>query len=123
MFRVIVCAALLLSGCAYDAAPKQAVRTKIVEKHRTCPTAQRVEDECATKKHCTKDTMTCAEAYYRLTTCGHSWLDGGVAIPRDGQPNGIPCEDVCGKSAKSMTDAIKRAPFSPRMTTSTDCKS
>ena len=125
MFRVFsplaLCAVLLSAGCAFD---PPATRTKIVtvEKRRTCTVTTRPEDVCATKKYCTKDQMTCAEAYYRLTVCGHSWLDGGTAIPREGQPNGIPCEDqACGKSAKAMTEAISKHPFMPKMYANTVC--
>jgi PBP1b-binding outer membrane lipoprotein LpoB len=36
MFRVIACAALILSGCAYESAPTQVVRKTVI--NVACPT-------------------------------------------------------------------------------------
>jgi hypothetical protein len=44
--------------------------------------------DCA-EKYC-KATSSCAEAHYHLTVCGE-WA-------RDGDGDGIPCENVCGKT-------------------------
>ena len=71
MFRVCVCLAVLLSGCAYSQQPSPR-RTIIVKERRTCTTIapQVVADLCMVRKYCTKNPeMTCAEAYYRLTHC------------------------------------------------------
>ena len=121
----ICAAALLIAGCAIDAPPEPVAkrvapaRTKIVTVQQSCTTTLVPENVCATKKYGTKDEMTCAEAHYRLTTCRHSWLDGGVAVPRDGQQNGIPCED--GKDAKAMAREISNQPFAPRTRSVTTC--
>jgi hypothetical protein len=124
----ICVAVLLMCGCAADPPPEPVAkrgppaRTRIVTVKQSCTTTLVPEDVCATKKYCTKDhTMTCAEAYYRLMTCKHSWLDGGAAVPREGQPNGIPCEDRCGKDAKEMAREISKQPFLPRTRSVTTC--
>ena len=73
------------------------------------------------KRNCPQ-IVTCGEAYYRYTTGGHMWLDGGAAVPRDGQPNGIPCENMCGKDAMLMAGKIRsEPPFSPPPQTTTLC--
>jgi hypothetical protein len=118
MFRVCVCLAVLLSGCAYSQQPSPR-RTIIVKERRTCTTIapQVVADLCMVRKYCTKNPeMTCAEVYYRLTHCprfgpddDHAWLDGGVA----GKRNGIPCEDRCGKTPLEMKQSISRAALLP----------
>lgn len=43
------------------------------------------------KKYC-KEMKSCAEAYHYLKVCGREDFD------RDG--DGVPCENVCGKSKK-----------------------
>ncbi|WP_033915804.1 excalibur calcium-binding domain-containing protein [Campylobacter sputorum] len=50
------------------------------------------EVDCSVKKYC-KQMKSCTEAKEYLQKCGFSNLD------RDG--DGIPCENVCGKSKKS----------------------
>lgn len=41
---------------------------------------------CAIEKTC-KQMFSCEEAYYHLTVCGFS--------KRDGDDDGVPCEDIC----------------------------
>jgi hypothetical protein len=141
MFRVIACAAFLLSGCARDppTAPAVKIATKIVRqpfteiKTRTCRITMIVDtDVCRTKKTC-GEIETCAEAYYRYTTCGDFSLDarplGSNVPPPEGQPNGIPCEQQlrggrpgCGKTALNMAAKIRsEPPFSPFKATDPVC--
>jgi hypothetical protein len=131
MFRVCICLAALLSGCAYSqsVAPPAPRRAVIVKEQRTCTATARQNDAdlCRAHKHCTKNPkseMSCAEAYYRLTHCArfgpdddHAWLDGGVA----GKRNGIPCEDRCGKTALEMKQSIAAQPYYPPTTTLRTC--
>jgi hypothetical protein len=120
MFRVVSAIAIVVSltACASDAPSKQGVR--IVEKRRTCTvtTAPISKAEfCATPKACPAIT-TCGEAYFRYTACSELVRDGGVA----GQMNGIPCENVCGKTALAMAAKIRgEGPFLLPMRTSTVC--
>lgn len=51
------------------------------------------------KKYC-KNMSSCSEAYYRFKTCGQKKLD------RD--DDGIPCENVCGKTISQMNEKLKR---------------
>jgi hypothetical protein len=44
---------------------------------------------CGSKRYC-KEMVNCAEATYYFSECGLSRLDG--------DSDGIPCEDLCGKS-------------------------
>jgi len=53
-------------------------------------TARAQEFDCA-DKYCSR-MSSCAEAHYKLTVCGQS--------KRDGDGDGIPCENVCGKTMK-----------------------
>jgi hypothetical protein len=120
MFRVVACVALLLSGCAIDPLPAVRTITKVVtvkEPGRTCRIETRPmtsAEFCTTEKKCGQ-IGTCAEAYYRLTVCGHRWLDGGAAVRKDGEPNrkgepdGIPCEqELCGRGgARGMVAKIR----------------
>jgi hypothetical protein len=45
---------------------------------------------------------SCAEAYHHLTVCGE-------AI-RDRDNDGIPCENVCGKSTEEMRERLRQSP-------------
>ena len=111
LMRLIVCVALLTAGCATEPT------TRVVTKTRHCTTtvAPMSKNEfCSAKKNCPV-IETCGEAYFRYTSCGHLWLDGGAAVPRDGQPNGIPCEKMCGKDALASAGRIRsELPFSLR---------
>jgi hypothetical protein len=135
-----VLAGILLSGCAglsssrYKAVPVASTK----EPTRICRTVRPKDDAeiCKEHKYCDRNPeMTCAEAYYRLTHCAragnerdnHRWLDGGIALRKDdepnrrGQPNGIPCEDRCGDTALKMKIAIAAQPFFPPTTTTKGC--
>jgi hypothetical protein len=127
-----VALSIVASGCAFSDREAVAPVRKIVkvEKTRTCTTTIRPDPAfCDTKRNCPQ-IDTCAEAYYRYTTCGHRWLDGGVA-PREGtspdgkpwqEPDGIPCEvKKCGKDALTMARIIEARPFSPPMKPETVC--
>ena len=109
---------LLVPGCAPEA-PSERMRTKIVKRYCTTTVGPDVAF-CETKRNC-PEIATCAEAYYRYTTCKHLWLDGGAAVPRDGQPNGIPCENRCKRDALAMAKEIRDGPFSPPTLASTVC--
>jgi hypothetical protein len=118
-------AVVVMAGCAFSereaAAPVQPKPVRVV-KTRTCTTTVQAEPAfCATRKNC-PEIPTCAEAYYRYTTCGHLWLDGGVA-PREGkEPDGIPCEvGKCGGNALAMASAIRAQPFTPPTRSATVC--
>jgi hypothetical protein len=115
MFRVLSIlsvSAIVAAGCALDP-PAPIVMTKTVTKvvpvnepASTCRIETRPmtsAEFCAKKKNC-PEIETCAEVYYRLTVCGHRWLDGGTAVRgepnRRGEPDGIPCEKGrCGAAA------------------------
>lgn len=120
MLRVIVCVAVLASGCA----PEPTTRTVTKTRHCTTTVAAMSKDQfCSAKKNC--DAIpTCGEAYYRYTACGHNWLDGGIALPRNGEPDGIPCEkEKCGPKALKMAEKIRsEGPFSPPMRETTVCR-
>jgi len=47
--------------------------------------------DCSSRPYCTK-MSSCAEADYYFRQCGHR--------ERDGDNDGIPCEDLCGKTMK-----------------------
>jgi hypothetical protein len=66
------------------------------------------ENICHVAKNC-PEIGNCAEAYYRLLTCGHKWLDGA---PR----NGVPCKRLCGKTPEARDRQIAQdgGPFSPK---------
>jgi hypothetical protein len=66
------------------------------------------ENVCRVTKNC-REIGTCAEAHYRLVTCGHKWLDGA---PR----NGVPCQKVCGRTPEARDKQIAKegGPFSPK---------
>ncbi|MCT8534083.1 excalibur calcium-binding domain-containing protein [Glaesserella parasuis] len=51
------------------------------------------------KRYC-KEMVNCDEAYYHLKICGLVRLD------RDG--DGVPCENVCGKSGKKQSKKSKQ---------------
>jgi len=107
-------AALLTFGCAADAPPEPEARrvapaqARIVIKTRTCETKVELENICHVAKNC-PEIGNCAEAYYRLLTCGHKWLDGA---PR----NGVPCGRLCGKTPEARDRQIAQdgGPFSPK---------
>lgn len=42
---------------------------------------------------------SCAEAHYKLTVCGHA--------KRDGDRNGIPCEDICGSDTATYQARVR----------------
>jgi hypothetical protein len=126
MLRVVVAvsaAVLFVAGCASDREAAPPVQTKIVkvEKMRTCTTTFKPDPSfCERRVNC-PEIKTCAEAYYRYTTCRHLWLDGGVAPREGGEPDGIPCERgepggpkyKCGPNALAMANAIRAQPFTP----------
>lgn len=103
------------------------VRTKT----RTCTITKAPmskEEFCKTEKQCDRDKLTCAEAHYRLTVCKHAWLDGGTARGtydkpnQKGEPDGIPCENVCGSDARAMVKSLwAERPFSLPPTTAEKC--
>ena len=136
MFRVFatLAVAMITSGCAYfDREAAAPVRTKIVKVTTTQTCTKTVQPDpkfCApeNEKNC-PDITTCAEAYYRYTTCKHKWLDGGQA-PRKGkspdgkewkEPDGIPCEDKCKDTALKMANEIRDKPFSLPTRSETVC--
>lgn len=53
---------------------------------------------CA-KKYC-KNMSSCSEAYHKFKVCGNKGLD------RD--KDGVPCENVCGKTISSMERLLKK---------------
>jgi hypothetical protein len=121
MFRVVLAAAtaVIVVGCASTAdreATASATATGSVQAAQVqkCTTTINVSDSCREPKNCPA-IRTCAEANYRLTVCGHRWLDG---VPTR---NGIPCEAICGRDHKTMADRIAARPFSPPSQTKTDC--
>jgi len=127
MLRVVVCVALILSGCAVDEL-EPIVRTKIVKEYirepgktRTCTVTTRPmtkQEFCSMGEKTCPRIATCGEAYYRYTTCGEIERDGGVA----GERNGIPCENVCGKTPLAMAEKIRsESPFSPPPKTLNTC--
>jgi hypothetical protein len=63
---------------------------------RICPTLAQTYD-CADKR-CAA-IASCAEAHYKLTVCGQS--------ERDGDSDGIPCENVCGKTMEEYRARLK----------------
>jgi hypothetical protein len=103
-------AVLFVGGCASGEPPEPEarrlapVRTRIV----TCTTTVERENVCRLPKNCPQ-IDTCAEAYYRLVTCGHKWLDGA---PK----NGVPCERKCGGTAEARERQIANegGPFIPK---------
>src|SRR5262245_37440858 len=125
MLRVLsalAAAVLFAAGCSHsDRETTAPVRTKIVkaEKTRTCTTTVRPDPAfCAKEKLCPA-IQTCAEAYFRYTVCREIERDGGVA----GDRNGIPCQNLCGKTALTMAAAIRAQPFSPPTQSETVCSS
>jgi hypothetical protein len=48
--------------------------------------------DCA-EKYCSR-MSSCAEAHHKLTVCGQS--------ERDADNDGIPCENICGKTMKTF---------------------
>lgn len=59
---------------------------------------------CGGKQRC-PNMRTCSEAVHYHTQCGLSDLDRNN--------NGIPCEDVCGKSIETMHERMASQPYSP----------
>ena len=143
---VVVCVALLTSGCATEPSAPRTI-TKVVYLPRppgpdgqVCEHTFRPMDSaelCSSRKYCTTDKeMTCAEAYYRLTHCAnvantadnHAWLDGGDVRRKDEAPNkrnepdGLPCEDRCGSSALAMRRAVAAKPFHPPLSSRAEIK-
>lgn len=53
---------------------------------------------CATGKYCAQ-MIDCAEAYYQFAVCGDK--------ARDGDGDGIPCENVCGKTLEIMHERLR----------------
>ena len=103
--RVVVslATAFVIAGCAHSdretSAPAQRKIVK-VEKVRECTVTINAARVCSAPTTC-KNIDTCAEAVFRLKTCGHQWLDG--------DRNGIPCQDKCGQGAKTMAERIAEA--------------
>src|SRR5262245_25260915 len=97
--RVLVCVALLVSGCALGPQASNVGRTAAPAKPRTCTVTVAPDSKqfCAEPKKTCQQIDTCGEAYYRYTICGDLSLDGrplGPDVPPStGQPNGVPCED------------------------------
>ncbi len=56
--------------------------------------------DCVEKK-CTQ-MQSCAEAYHHLTVCGEA--------VRDRDNDGIPCENVCGKTIDEMKERLGPSP-------------
>jgi hypothetical protein len=106
MLRVVLAlemcvAALFVGGCASSAPPELEARrlapaTPVV----TCTMTVEPENVCRVPKNC-RDIGTCAEAHYRLVTCGHKWLDGA---PR----SGVPCQKVCGRTPEARDKQIAK---------------
>jgi hypothetical protein len=117
---VLSAAVLFVAGCAHsDRETAAPVRNKTakVEKARACTTTLRPDPAfCATEGRC-RHIKTCAEAYYRYTVCREIERDGGVA----GDRNGIPCQNLCGKTALTMANAIRAQPFTPPTRSETVC--
>jgi hypothetical protein len=123
---------LFMYGCATDAPPEPVAkraapaRSNIVTVKERCTTTVKPENICAQPKSCYK-IETCAEAYYRYTTCNDRSLDDeplGPNVPhKQDQPNGIPCEKKCGTNALTMANKIMERPFSPSMRSETVCSS
>jgi hypothetical protein len=110
----LAAAVLFVAGCASDreaAAPARKVVN--VEKIRECTVTINAAAACSAPKNCPQ-IATCAEAAYRFRTCGHRWLDG--------DRNGIPCQDKCGRDAKTMAERMAAAPFSPAPQTKRVCR-
>jgi hypothetical protein len=116
MVRVAVAlaAALIVAGCASTGGEVTGAITSAADrpKHakaaiQKCTTTVHESDVCRFPKTC-PSILTCAEANYRLTACGHLWLDGGSK-----GRNGIPCEAVCGRDEKTMAERIAARPFTP----------
>ncbi len=52
---------------------------------------------CDHKPTCTR-MNSCAEADYYFRVCGH--------VERDGDNDGIPCEELCGKTMKQYSERL-----------------
>jgi hypothetical protein len=122
MLRVVICVALFLSGCAVDP-PAPIIRTKIVTEFKTrmCTLTTRPmtkQEFCGMGEKACPEINTCGEAYYRYTTCREIIRDGGVA----GERNGVPCQNVCGKTPLEMAAKIRsEPPFSPPPKSTNSC--
>jgi hypothetical protein len=114
--------ALIVAGCAIGAQHERGVERSsaraTIEKRRICTITKSIDAAafCKTPKRC-PEIDTCAEAYFRYTTCKEWPRDGGVA----GKPNGIPCEKRCGRTALAMARKIRERPFLPPMRTTEIC--
>lgn len=60
--------------------------------------AQTRELSCGARKYC-KAMIDCAEAYHQFAVCGDT--------ARDGDGDGIPCENVCGKTKDIMLQRLR----------------
>jgi hypothetical protein len=116
MLRVALAlaAALIVAGCATTGSEATGSTTSAADRPKqakapiqNCTTTVHESGVCRVPMNCPQ-IATCGEANYRLTTCGHRWLDGG---PKG--RNGIPCQAVCGRDAKTMSERIAAKPFSP----------
>lgn len=56
--------------------------------------------DCVEKK--CGDMHSCAEAYHHLTVCGET--------VRDRDNDGVPCENVCGKTLDEMQERLRERP-------------
>jgi hypothetical protein len=123
LLAITAAAVALTSGCAHYPSPEPVAKraapggTKVVTvekpatvvvKTRTCTRTVERENICAVVKSC-REITTCAEAQYRLATCGHQRLDFNR--------NGIPCENRCGMTQWDMAEKIAKegGPYSPPM--------
>lgn len=59
---------------------------------------------CSPRKYC-KAMINCAEAVHFYRVCGHR--------ERDGDNDGIPCENVCGKTRQAMEKRLQSQTFTP----------
>ncbi len=64
----------------------------------TAASAQVRAPSCGNRKYCTQ-MIDCAEAYYQFAVCGDT--------ARDGDGDGIPCENVCGKTLEIMHERLR----------------
>jgi hypothetical protein len=122
MLRVVsalAAAVLFIAGCAHSnhetTTPPRSKTAGV--KTRTCTTTIKPDAAfCSAEKFCPA-IKTCAEAHYRYTVCREIERDGGTA----GDRNGIPCQNLCGKTALTMANAIRAQPFSPPTRSETVC--
>ena len=88
MKRLLICTALALVAplAAAQEAPREP-NAVTLDDPRLAPLRQAQAFNCA-KTTC-RQIGSCAEACYKLTVCGHR--------QRDGDGDGIPCENLCSR--------------------------